>query len=114
MPNSQVTLLKNQLDSGVRGTGQMNEWFATHRPEDVMDDIQSGRVMFLETELVGSILCEDPRFSNINLLHFSAYCLDMHGLTLRLFCVAQGQSCYEACEGIGQVVAVLSFRTFRF
>jgi hypothetical protein len=44
--------LKVQLDSGVRAIGQMNEWYATHRPQDLIDDIQSGRVLFLETELV--------------------------------------------------------------
>jgi hypothetical protein len=36
----------------MRVKGQLNEWFATHRPEDIMDDIQSGRVTFLETDLV--------------------------------------------------------------
>jgi len=67
----QVSVLRNQLQSGIRATGQMNEWFATHRPEDVIDDIESGRVTFLETEL--------------------------------------GQSCYEACEGVGQACQMLWF-----
>ncbi len=50
----QVRALKSQLESGVRVKGQLNEWFATHRPEHAMDDIQSGRVTFLETDLVSS------------------------------------------------------------
>ena len=52
-----MRVLKGQLESNVRVKGQMNEWFATHRPEDVMDDIQSGRVTFLETELVRFFFC---------------------------------------------------------
>ena len=48
----QVTVLKSQLESGMRVKGQMNEWFATHEPKDVIDDIKSGRVTFLETDLV--------------------------------------------------------------
>ncbi len=48
----QVRILKSQLESGVRVKGQLNEWFATHRPDDIMDDIHSGRVTFLEADLV--------------------------------------------------------------
>jgi hypothetical protein len=40
------------LESGVRALGQLNEWYATHRPQDLIDDIQTGHVVFLETELV--------------------------------------------------------------
>ena len=62
----QVRTLKSQLESGVHVKGQLNEWFASHRPEDVMDDMQSGRVTFLETDLVSYGCCCSFEMGHLN------------------------------------------------
>ena len=49
---AQIKDLISQLESGARSAGQVNEWYATHRPVDLIDDIQEGRVTFLDTALV--------------------------------------------------------------
>jgi hypothetical protein len=55
----QVTELMKQLEKGVRKAGQVNEWFATHRPADILGDLRGGRVTFIATELVTS-LSDEP------------------------------------------------------
>jgi hypothetical protein len=50
---SQITNLESQLKSGARASGRINEWFATHKPSDLVEDVQAGRVTFLQTNQVG-------------------------------------------------------------
>jgi hypothetical protein len=47
-----VRQLMEDLESGRQKAGRLNEWFATHRPADVIDDMQSRRVTFLEAAQV--------------------------------------------------------------
>ena len=101
-----MKILKSQLESGVRVKGQLNEWFATHRPDDIMDDIHSGRVTFLEAELVSLWFCSRHAVTSWHEpLVFLKWLFELGSNS----CGLQGQSCYDACNTVGQV-AVLNIQ----